>query len=335
MLTHRGADRRTDRLPRRDAGNRPRPRSRPRHRHRQTSRTVRHHPRRIRHRTRRQPQTPRLPDHQPRRRLRPRPHRHNQYHERASAEPTTTQPATDVPDGRRRPGRVGGRVGRGGRRTHRGADRRTDRLPRRDARSRPRPRSRPRHRHRQTSRTVRHHPRRIRHRTRRQPQTPRLPHHQPRRRLRPATAPHNKSPATRPPPTAADGPAPATAAGIGDPGVEVDSFPRRVPVVVLRPALEHCMPHGCHARCRQPGVRAWPTSVASAGAVVDGLHQLGVETFVVDDAPDADDARRVCSRHGSEAGPVTGVYWLPALDDEGPHATLDRDHAGAKASGYA
>ena len=71
-----GDRRRADRLPRRHARPRARPRSRPRHRHRQAGRDVRRHPRALRHRPRRRPQAPRLPDAAARRRLRQRPHRH-------------------------------------------------------------------------------------------------------------------------------------------------------------------------------------------------------------------------------------------------------------------
>ena len=72
-----------------------------------------------------------------------------------------------------------------------------------------------------------------------------------------------------------------------------------------------------------------------AAAVVAGLHQLGVDTLVVDDAPDADHLVALLASW-REAGPVTGVYWLPALDDEGPHSALDpltlveRGHPGTR-----
>ena len=61
-----------------------------------------------------------------------------------------------------------------------------------------------------------------------------------------------------------------------------------------------------------------------AGALVHCLHERGVETLLVDDAPSADDlvGRLVSWR---ESGPITGVYWLAALDDEGAHAALDAD----------
>jgi NADP-dependent 3-hydroxy acid dehydrogenase YdfG len=59
-----------------------------------------------------------------------------------------------------------------------------------------------------------------------------------------------------------------------------------------------------------------------AGALVDGLHQRGVETLIVDDAPHADELVALLASW-RDSGPITGVYWLPALDDEGSHATLD------------
>ena len=63
----RGAGGRADRLPGRHAGHRPRPRGRSRHRHGEAGRAVRHDPRGVRHRARRQAQAARLPDAQPRR----------------------------------------------------------------------------------------------------------------------------------------------------------------------------------------------------------------------------------------------------------------------------
>ena len=61
-----------DRVSARHARPRPRPRSRPRRRHRQTSRNLRRDPRGILHRTRRHPRTTRLPNPQPRHRIRQR-----------------------------------------------------------------------------------------------------------------------------------------------------------------------------------------------------------------------------------------------------------------------
>ncbi|HEX2785119.1 MAG TPA: SDR family oxidoreductase, partial [Ilumatobacteraceae bacterium] len=102
---------------------------------------------------------------------------------------------------------------------------------------------------------------------------------------------------------------------------DVDGFPRRVAATVLRPALEHCEPTGVtlHAGNR---VVVMADGGGVAGALVERLQELKVDTLVVDDTPDAD---ALIARLASwqESGPITGVYWLPALDDEGPHAALD------------
>ena len=195
VLEHR---RRTDRLPLRPARLGPRPGSRPRHRHRQTSRDLRRHPRRLRHRTRRPPGPTRLPDPAPRHRLRlrtsPRTHRtHPRKPPPHRPEPPTraTAPAGDEVEARVL--------------EHRG---RTDRLPLRPARLGPGPGSRPGHRHRQTSRDLRRHPSRLRHRTRRPPGPARLPDPAPRHRLRLRTRPRpHRTPAhrdTAPPPAPRD-----------------------------------------------------------------------------------------------------------------------------------
>ena len=71
--TGAGRRRGQDRLPVGHARPRPRPGGRPGHRHRQAGGGLRQHPRDVRHRTRRQRQTARLPDHHQRHRVRSRP----------------------------------------------------------------------------------------------------------------------------------------------------------------------------------------------------------------------------------------------------------------------
>ncbi|MGZ4770916.1 MAG: beta-ketoacyl synthase N-terminal-like domain-containing protein, partial [Ilumatobacteraceae bacterium] len=100
-----------------------------------------------------------------------------------------------------------------------------------------------------------------------------------------------------------------------------DAFPRRVPVVVLRPPLEHCAPTRVTLDAGSRVV-VMADSGGVAGALVGCLQQRGVEALVVDDAPSIDD---VVARLGSwrNSGAITGMYWLAALDDEGPHSALD------------
>ena len=85
-------------------------------------------------------------------------------------------------------------------------------------------------------------------------------------------------------------------------------------------------------RCR-PGSRSdagsrvvvMADSGGVGGALVERLHQRGVETLVVDDMPRPPTTLVARLASWRESGPITGVYWLPALDDEGPHAALDAD----------
>ena len=88
-----------------------------------------------------------------------------------------------------------------------------------------------------------------------------------------------------------------------------DTIPRRVPIPALRPPLALCKPTGVSL---EPGRRVFvmPDNSGVAEALTVKLQALGVE--VVHTADALGDA------------PIHGVYWLPALDDEGDlnHMTL-------------
>jgi NAD(P)-dependent dehydrogenase (short-subunit alcohol dehydrogenase family) len=91
---------------------------------------------------------------------------------------------------------------------------------------------------------------------------------------------------------------------------------RRVPVPALRPALAACVPTGVTL---EAGVRVvvMPDSGGVADALATRLQRLGAEVRTLDpDDPVADLAGFAAE------GPVHGVYWLAALDDEGPLAEL-------------
>jgi acyl transferase domain-containing protein/NAD(P)-dependent dehydrogenase (short-subunit alcohol dehydrogenase family)/acyl carrier protein len=100
-----------------------------------------------------------------------------------------------------------------------------------------------------------------------------------------------------------------------------NSIPRRVPLPVLRPALSICKPTGVAlGRGRRVVV------VADAGGVGDALAQQletkGVEVLRLDGTLDPDAlANRL--KQWLAAGPVHGVYWLPALDNEGRMTEMD------------
>jgi acyl transferase domain-containing protein/NAD(P)-dependent dehydrogenase (short-subunit alcohol dehydrogenase family) len=94
------------------------------------------------------------------------------------------------------------------------------------------------------------------------------------------------------------------------------SVPRRVPVPVLRPALEHCKETGV-TLAQGSRVVVMLDRGGVGQALVGQLEKRGVEVLVIDDAPDADTLQEHLEAFAA-AGPVTGVYWLPALDEEAP-----------------
>ncbi|HTQ58065.1 MAG TPA: SDR family NAD(P)-dependent oxidoreductase [Bryobacteraceae bacterium] len=85
-------------------------------------------------------------------------------------------------------------------------------------------------------------------------------------------------------------------------------IPRRVPVPTLRPPLELCKPTGVTlARGRR--IAIMPDKGGVGEALARKLSAYGVDVFMLDGAP--------------VAPPVHGVYWLPALDDEGNLWNMD------------
>ena len=100
-----------------------------------------------------------------------------------------------------------------------------------------------------------------------------------------------------------------------------DAVPRRVPVPVLRPPLDLCVPTGVTlgAGCR---VVVMPDAGGVATALNERLRARGMTPLVIDGRPDAaslaDQLRRWMA-----GGPVHGVYWLPALDWEGDLGSMD------------
>jgi NAD(P)-dependent dehydrogenase (short-subunit alcohol dehydrogenase family) len=83
----------------------------------------------------------------------------------------------------------------------------------------------------------------------------------------------------------------------------------------LRPPLNICKPTGVKLGAGSRVV-VMPDKNDAAVALAGQLQKLGVEVLLIEGAPDAD---TLTSRLDNwlAAGPVQGVYWLPALDDEG------------------
>ncbi|MFN8130206.1 MAG: SDR family NAD(P)-dependent oxidoreductase [Solirubrobacteraceae bacterium] len=120
----------------------------------------------------------------------------------------------------------------------------------------------------------------------------------------------------------ADGDAPdpagaAVPAGDGAPA----GYPRRVPVPVLRPALGLCAPTGVEVGA---GARIvlMPDGGGVGTALAARLEARGAEVLAIDGAPEAAALEAQLEAWAAE-GPIRGVYWLPALDAEGPLAGLD------------
>src|ERR1019366_6934654 len=94
-----------------------------------------------------------------------------------------------------------------------------------------------------------------------------------------------------------------------------NSIPRRVPLPILRPALNICKPTGASLE-RGRRVIVMPDKGGVADALTQRLTKKGVEVLRIEGTPDAD-ALTDRLKSWLAAGAVHGVYWLPALDHEG------------------
>ena len=112
-----------------------------------------------------------------------------------------------------------------------------------------------------------------------------------------------------------------TAAGIDEASAPAVTVPRRVPVPVLRPALDLCVATGITLGA---GARVvvMPDEGGVGDVLVQKLLEMGVETLVIVNAPDAGALEEQIAAWLAE-GPINGVYWLPALNDEGPIGEMD------------
>ncbi len=92
-------------------------------------------------------------------------------------------------------------------------------------------------------------------------------------------------------------------------------IPRRVPVATLRPPLALCKPTGVKLD-RSSRVILMPDKGGVAQALTERLRTLGVEVLSIEGGPDADSLNTLL-KTWTTAGPIQGVFWLPALDNEG------------------
>ena len=98
-------------------------------------------------------------------------------------------------------------------------------------------------------------------------------------------------------------------------------IPRRVPTPTLRPPLNMCKPTGVTLGPRRRVV-IMPDKGGVGDALAQRLLKLGVEVLRIEGALDADTLTNRL-KTWLAAGPVHGVYWLPALDHERPLSQMD------------
>jgi acyl transferase domain-containing protein/acyl carrier protein/NADP-dependent 3-hydroxy acid dehydrogenase YdfG len=93
-----------------------------------------------------------------------------------------------------------------------------------------------------------------------------------------------------------------------------NKIPRRVPVPVLRPPLSICKPTGVSL---EPGRRVivMPDQGEVGETLIELLEAMGLEVLVIEGATDTNTLTQQL-KTWLAAGPVHGVFWLPALDKE-------------------
>ena len=96
---------------------------------------------------------------------------------------------------------------------------------------------------------------------------------------------------------------------------------RRIPTAVLRPPLAVCRATGIEL---SEGARVivMPDQGGVGRALIERLEKRGVEVLTLDADADSTTLAKAVSSF-DEAGPVTGLYWLPALDAHTPVADMD------------
>jgi acyl transferase domain-containing protein/NAD(P)-dependent dehydrogenase (short-subunit alcohol dehydrogenase family)/acyl carrier protein len=98
-------------------------------------------------------------------------------------------------------------------------------------------------------------------------------------------------------------------------------IPRRAPVPNLRPPLALCKPSGVTLGSGRRVV-LMPDKSGVGSELLQRLEAMGVEVLCLNETLDAD-ALKNRIENWLTAGPVHGVYWLPALDNEGDLRRMD------------
>ena len=148
-----------------------------------------------------------------------------------------------------------------------------------------------------------------------------------------ATAPGSP----RPPPSPAPAAEPVRSARAPSPGSDprrrsrsAERFPRRVPVAVLRPPLERCVADRRRRWARAAGSSLMPDRGGVGAALAQRLGKLGVEVLTIDGRAARRRTLETLLDSWAAGGPIDGVYWLPALDAEGPVRRARPGRAGAR-----
>ena len=100
----------------------------------------------------------------------------------------------------------------------------------------------------------------------------------------------------------------------------IDALPRRIPVPSLRPPVDQCSPTGVDLAEARVVVMLDDGGVGAA--LLKRLEKAGATALPVEPGTPTDDLLAAVETWLAE-GPVDGVYWLPALDDEGDLADAD------------
>lgn len=100
-----------------------------------------------------------------------------------------------------------------------------------------------------------------------------------------------------------------------------NQIPRRVPLPILRPPLAFCKTTNVRLR-RNSRVILMPDQSGVAEALTNRLQTLGIEVLHIEPSCSAEVLSEAIGNWAA-AGRIDGVYWLPALDNEGVLSTLD------------
>ncbi|MBL1204958.1 MAG: SDR family NAD(P)-dependent oxidoreductase [Calditrichaeota bacterium] len=100
-----------------------------------------------------------------------------------------------------------------------------------------------------------------------------------------------------------------------------NQIPRRMPVPVLRPAIELCKESAIKLN-KGSRVIVMPDNGGVAKSLLSKLKKLGVESLLIEGTPTADELINQIEKWQKE-GDIKGVYWLSALDHAGEIKDMD------------